>query len=111
MLHFHAFTIPIQSPRWRVIVTLDPNKFAEKKQGCLHIGNLQTLQVSVVLRNQSSPVGVSSLYYERNTSTHTEKRLCYLPYIKPFLYYCTLLEKPPIAAICGRTMPPSYIKR
>ena len=39
-----------------LILTLDPNKFTEKKQQCFHIGDLQVFIPHVTLLKHSSPV-------------------------------------------------------
>jgi hypothetical protein len=77
-----------------LIVTLDPNKFAEKKQKRLDIGNQQTFYPNIVLHNQSSPVRSSKLFYDIDNKSY----LSYPPDIKYFLYYFSSPEKPRIAA-------------
>ena len=81
-----AFSIPFQKlerNRHHVVLTLDPNKFAEKKQQRFHIGNLQAFIPFVSLLKQSSPVSVSRIDYEHNG----RMRLPYPPDTKAFLYY------------------------
>jgi hypothetical protein len=77
-----------------LILTLDPNKFAEKKQQCLHIGNLTTFFTNVMLQNQSNVVKSQRLHYAKEI----EICLPYPPDTKSFLYYYTPPEKPRIAA-------------
>ena len=59
------------------VVTLDPNKFAEKKQQCFHIGNHQSFKPFVSIK-QPSPL----LFYDVNNKKNT-----YPPDTKAFLYY------------------------
>ena len=73
-----------------VIVTLDPKKFAEKEQRCLHIGDLKSLSSNVALHNQSRPVNVPRLYYD---ATVTGKCMTIPPDTKAFLYYFKSPEK------------------
>ena len=80
-----------------LIVTLDPNKFAEKKQRRLRVGGLQYISPPTVLHNQTNPVVGARLYYDRNKSTDAERYSPYPPDIKAFLYYFTSPEKPRIA--------------
>ena len=79
------------------IVTLDPNKFAEKKQQRLHIGNIQSFLPYVSLHNKSSPVVATSFYYDLTRKTDTQMRPSYPPDTGAFLYYFTSPEKPRIA--------------
>ena len=86
------------------IVTLDPNKFTEKKQQCLHIGNLQSFTPRISLLKQSSPVFLSEsmcLAYDEAHITRTGmplfRRLAYPPHTKAFLYYFMSPDKPRIA--------------
>ena len=52
-------------PIVNIAVTLDPNKFAEKKQKRLHIGSLAFFHLYIALHNQSSPVkALPRLYYD-----------------------------------------------
>jgi hypothetical protein len=87
----------------RVIFTLDPNKFAEKKQERLHIGGLQAFQPYVILRKQSgfeSPFLSQRLCYDMATEVTEpgKKKFFYFPQdTKVFLYYFTPPEKPRIA--------------
>ena len=71
------------------VVTLDPNKFAEKKQQCFHIGNHQSFKPFVSIK-QPSPL----LFYDVNNKKNT-----YPPDTKAFLYYSMspAAEKPRIA--------------
>ena len=75
-----------------VIVTLDPSKFAEKKQRLLHIGNLRSFRAHIALHKLSNLVVHPQLYYNR-----TRLRLPYPPDTTAFLYYFTPSEKPRIA--------------
>ena len=77
----------------RLVVTLDPNKFAEKKQKRFHIGNITEFQPRIWLHSQSRPVESPSLVYDRPM---TGRRI-YPPETKAFLYYFTPPEKPLIA--------------
>jgi hypothetical protein len=85
-----------------LIVTLDPNKFAEKKQQRLDIGDQQTFNPNVMLHNQSSPVKSMTLYYDgfsvSRTGTSTVIHFTYPTDTKSFLYYFTPPGKPRIAA-------------
>jgi hypothetical protein len=80
----------------RVVVTLDPNKFAEKKQRRLHIGNIRGFRPYVALHNQSNPVRVPRLYYNYNAQ-EKPRRSSYPSDTSAFLYYFTTPEKPRIA--------------
>jgi hypothetical protein len=85
-----------------LIVTLDSNKFAEKKQQRLDIGNQQSFVPNVMLHNQleSRPVKSLVLYYDTNhdSSSGTSTYFTYPPDTKYFLYYFTPPKKPRIAA-------------
>jgi hypothetical protein len=84
-----------------VIMTLDPNKFAEKNQQRLHIGNQPYFTPSISLHNQSSPVSALRLYYDksdRNYEPGTTIYSTYPPDTKSFLYYFMPPDKPCIAA-------------
>ena len=76
------------------VLTLDPNKFAEKKQPRLCISKLQKFTFHVALQNQSIPVVAPCLYYDRSMVT---KRFSCPPDTKAFLYYFTPPDKPRIA--------------
>ena len=71
------------------ILTLDPNKFAEKKQQCLHIGNLVSFSPRISLLKQRSPVSVDDITYHAPTRFPSGT--------KAFLYYSMSPEKPRIA--------------
>ena len=86
----YSFQRPGPAPE-RVLLTLDPRKFAEEKQRRFRIGNLRSFQPSIVLHNQSSPVAVR-IYYKNNTV-----RPSYPPDTSAFLYYFTPPERPRIA--------------
>ena len=83
-----------------VIVTLDPKKFAEMEQRCLHIGNLQSFTPSITLHNR---VMTPRLWYDErqhiDTDTVTPSRRCLSipPGTKAFLYYFTSQQRPRIA--------------
>ena len=85
----------------RKIVTLDPNKFAEKNQKCLYIGGLQSLQPYVMLRKQSaseSPFISKCIHYDMEfTKLQKRKFFNFPPCTKAFLYYFSPPEKPRIA--------------
>jgi hypothetical protein len=84
-----------------VIVTLNPNKFAEKKQRRLDIGGLQSFEPYVMLQYQTcsaSPFSVPRLIYDIATKSDTSRFSSYPPGIKAFLYYFMPPEKPRIAA-------------
>ena len=98
---FEAFTV-FQTrrrgpPPGRVVLTLDPRKFAEKGQRRLHIGNLRSFRLYVPLHNQSSPaVGKGPmLLYDRDRTTSVPPS--YPPGTTAFLYYLTPPRKPRIA--------------
>ena len=88
-------------PTTNVVLTLDPNKFAEKKQQRLHIGDLHAITVNVPLTlQQSSTVVVrQQVAYDfiYNLKTATTIRLPYPPNTKAFLYYSIVPAKPRIA--------------
>ena len=67
------------------ILTLDPNKFAEKKQQCLHIGNLVSFSPRISLLKQRSPVSVDDIMYHAPTRFPSGT--------KAFLYYSMSPEK------------------
>ena len=94
--NFHARLVPFQK-RGRVILTLDPNKLVEKKQQCLHIGNLQSFRPHISLLKHSSPVWATGMYYHRSYGKKGAK-LTYPPGLKVFLYYYMSPKKPRIAA-------------
>jgi hypothetical protein len=79
-------------------MTLDPNKFAEKNQQCLHIGNQQSFIPNVMLHNQSSPVQLFYDKSDRNNESGTTISSTYPPDTKSFLYYFMPPDKPRIAA-------------
>ena len=81
-------------PYKHVIVTLDPNKFAEKKQKRLHI-NLPHIRPRISLLKHSSLVKVPYLDYDR--TVEQEERISYPPDTKAFLYYSLSPGKPRIA--------------
>ena len=67
------------------MVTLDPNKFAEKKQQRLHISDLKSFTPHIMLHNQSRHVISRNITYDRTTP--------YPPDTKAFLYFFTSPEK------------------
>jgi hypothetical protein len=72
-----------------VILTLDPNKFVEKKQQRFRISHQCSFQPHVSLLNQSRPFKVPRIYYDR--------RMLYPPETNAFLYYSSMSqERPPI---------------
>ena len=84
-----------ENSRHHVILTLDPNKFAEKKQKRLNIGGLQSFQLHIIsLLKQWSPLRFPRLYYGKMTSL---KNASYPPDTKAFLYYFIPPGKPRIA--------------
>ena len=74
--------------RWRNVVTLDPSKFAEKKQRRFHIGN--HFRPYIALRNQLGRMTWEMLYKMRRVHR-------YPPDTTTFLYYSTSPKRPPIA--------------
>ena len=104
---FHAFNFevhysfqrPTRNRTYRhVVVTLDPNKFAEKKQKPFQIGGVGYFDPYITLHNQSSPV--RSPYLSYDMAIATRKNGNGLPYpanTKGFLYYLTSPERPRIA--------------
>jgi hypothetical protein len=76
-----------------LVYTLDPKKFAEKKQQCFHIGNQQYFRPSVALHNHSSPVLAPRLSYDQSRLNN----LTFPPDTKAFLYYFTSPIKPRLA--------------
>ena len=104
--------------------TLDPNKFIEKKQQRLHIGDLHTFTPYIVLHNQSRLVMTPRIHYEYTKKTDSDtrlqvhdmasddmasdmasddmasessKRIPFPPDTKAFLYYFTSPKKPRIS--------------
>ena len=77
----------------RVIATLDPNKFAEKKQQPFDIGNQYAFKPKVALLKQPSRVLTSFIFYDNDN----DKKVAFPPDTKAFLYYSTSPEKPRIA--------------
>ena len=94
-LYFHAFTYSFQTRtvgrrHENVVVTLDPSKFAEKKQHRFHIGNHLSFRPNIALRDQLSIA--FEMHY--NLKLHPYP---YPPDTAAFLYYFTSPERPPIA--------------
>ena len=77
----------------RLVVTLDPNKFAEKKQKRFHIGDIAQFRPYIWLHSQSRPVESPFLMYDKQKAGPWP----YPPETKAFLYYFTPPEKPLIA--------------
>ena len=78
------------------ILTLDPNKFAEKNQKRLHLGNLKSFECRVWLPKQSIHVISSHMEYDLS-SIKNEGPALYPPDTKAFLYYSIPPGKPRIA--------------
>ena len=101
--NFHAFSIFFQSMGretkngLHVILTLDPNKFAEKKQKRLNLDNLQSFRPHVSLFKQSSLVMAPRMEYDISQEARMRTRRMYPPDTKAFLYYFNLPENPRIA--------------
>jgi hypothetical protein len=106
-LHFNAFSVPSTGFQKRgapfkngqgpsVILTLDPAKFAEKKQERFHFGrgNLKSFLPRVSLLGKSSLVMSPSMDYERSAMGRKRN---YPPDTKAFLYYSIPSDKPRIA--------------
>ena len=80
------------------IVTLDPNKFVEKKQHRLCFGNQQKFQPHIILNDGKILQGPSLLYDEtRRIDVQTRTRHSYPPDTNAFLYYTAPSERPRIA--------------
>ena len=77
-----------------VIVTLDPNKLAEKKQQCLHIGGPKFFKAGVLLSGHSGPVDSFCRLFYDGSGAH---QLAYPPDTKAFLYYSISPERPRIS--------------
>ena len=96
----YEFTISFQRRERSIIVTLDPNKFAEKNQQRLHIGGLQCFRPYIMEHNQLSsqiPVIGPRLFYDMPSISFQRTFLQYPPDTKAFLYYYTSPERPRIA--------------
>ena len=102
MFYFHALLYSFQRRRQgfvseKDVLTLDPSKFAEKKQRRFPIGNnIRTFHPRVVLHNQSIPVQVSCPTLCYNLSRHP-KHTPFPPDTTAFLYYLSPPERPRIA--------------
>ena len=84
-----------------LVVTLDPNKFAEKKQQRLHIGGLRKFRL-IRLHNQYCLVKSPDLVYgnmnfESGPGKYSNANMPFPPDTKAFLYYSTPPGKPRIA--------------
>ena len=80
-----------------VIVTLDPHKFAKKKQQRISIGNQQNFSARITLRNQLTCGIVPCISYDRSHRTETQTHWPYPPDTNGFLYYTTPPDRPRIA--------------
>ena len=109
-ISFHAFRNSFQKPgrptknafhRNRLIVTLDPNKFVEMKQKCLHIGKIQSFRPRISLLKHSTPVVGPELCYDQSVNLKASARRLYHSYplwdLKAFLYYYMSPVRPRIA--------------
>ena len=76
----------------RLLLTLDPMKFAEEKQHRFPIGNMQSFKPSIVLHNQPSPLANREIF-----SKHHKVPPSYPPDTSAFLYYFSSPERPRIA--------------
>ena len=85
-----------QCPK-NVILTLDPNKFAEKKQQRLNLSNVVYIKPHISLLNQSGLVEAARLDYDRRRNRKTGDSATYPPDTKAFLYYSVSPEKPRIS--------------
>ena len=92
---YYSFQIIRQSQV--AVVTLDPTKFAERKQQRFHIGNQTDARIYIRLHNHPSPVLSQPLLYEKKRESRKQIRTPYPPNTKVFLYYLTSPEKPRIA--------------
>ena len=88
---FHCSFQAIYSSK-KVVVTLDPRKFAEKKQRRFHIGDTRGFKPFVALHNQSNPVRVLDLRFFQD-----RRWLPYPPDTTAFLYFFMPPKKPRIA--------------
>ena len=93
----------------RVIVTLDPNKFAEKKQQPFDIGNQYRFKPKVALLKQPSRVLTCLIFYDHANN----EKVDFPPDTTAFLYYSTSPEKPRIAGelrlrVTSRNDPASF---
>jgi hypothetical protein len=79
------------------IVTLDPNKFAEKKQRRLFLGDIQQFTPHVSLKDSRSPVITSPIHYDRGPINKTNAKLPYPTDTRAFLYYSLLPGRPRIS--------------
>ena len=115
LLNFHAFRLysfqkrgPPNRNGIQVIATLDPNKFAEKGQQRLHIGNLMYYGTHISLLKTSSPVKAKHLL-NMTWSQATNALWCICPSHqarKPSCITSHRLKNPHR----GRTTSPSCIK-
>jgi hypothetical protein len=98
-LVFYSFQIQVyrRKTRKRMIVTLDPNKLAEKKQECLDISGRKSFRPYTLLLEQSRAVKVNSLHYESGLKRDESPHASYPPDTKGFLYYSMLPGRPRIA--------------
>jgi hypothetical protein len=84
-----------------VVTTLDSNKFAEKKQQRLHIGDRKTFRPYIRLHNQSSPVVSPHLTYDKMDNNFNDQQSIHphirlhnqsSPVISPSLFYYVKYE-------------------
>ena len=95
-LYFFQFTRKNGRVRYG-IVTLDPNKFAEKKQQCLHIGNRLSFTPFVSLKKSSHFINSGLYLFYAPSNIRVSHHPRYPPDTKAFLYYSMSSEKPRIA--------------
>jgi hypothetical protein len=84
------------------VFTLDPNKFAEKNQQRLLLGDRRAATPFISLHNQSSPVKIPRMQYDQTLLISSKvlksrKRLPFPPDTNAFLYYFMPPEKTRIA--------------
>jgi hypothetical protein len=80
--------------RKAVVVSLDPNNFAAKRQRLFSIGNLKSFQPYVMIPKYLDLLPVLDFYYDYDS---TGLALTYPPDTTAFLYYFTSPNKPRIA--------------
>lgn len=79
----------------RVVVTLDPNKLAEKKQQSLFISNQESFKPRVALAKEF--IRSPRLVYDWTRQADQQTHWPYPPDTRAFLYYTTIPGKPRIA--------------
>jgi hypothetical protein len=105
-LNFNAFNTPSTGFQKKpgapyknglhVILTLDPTKFAEKKQERFHLGKLKAFRPRVSLLKQSSLAKAEPMEYDGVSRMGSWKRVEFPPDIRAFLYYSMPPGKPRI---------------